>query len=249
MHLTKITAVLLSASVFSGCALLQPKQPEGPSPLELQVQALEQRLARLERQVQGVANSDLMGQIQGASERERSMRGQVEQMQYQIQQMTQRQRDLYADVDERLANVESSANSSTTSSSSTNSGNDALAYNAAIGLLRERQYGDAAAALQSFINGYPESNLIGTAYYWLGESHYINRDYQQAEAAYQAVVTQHADDKKAPDAQLKLGYIAAEQKQWAVAKGRLAVVISEHPGTSAANLAQEKLNSIQRAGN
>lgn len=240
----QLVATLLILPLLGACALLEPKKPAGPSPLELQVQAMEQRIARLERQVQGVANSDIIGRIESASDRERSMRGKVEEMQFKLQQALKRQQSLYRDLDQRVEQVEKGGSSAAPVSVSSGSNNDTIAFNAAKGLLREKAYGDAASALQSFINGYPESQHVGSAYYWLGQSQYVTGNYAAAAASFQSVVNNYPDDKNARDAGLYSAFVDVKQGRKATAKQKLRNLIAEHPGTTAAKLAQEKLKEI-----
>ncbi len=59
---------------------------------------------------------------------------------------------------------------------------------------------------QQFLQSYPQSSLADNAQYWLGESYYVTRDFQNAAAAFQTVLDRWPDSRKAPDALLKLGY-------------------------------------------
>ncbi len=53
-------------------------------------------------------------------------------------------------------------------------------YNYAFRLLNQTKYGEAAQAFDAFTKKYPKDPLIGNAYYWEGETHYIRRDYVNA---------------------------------------------------------------------
>jgi tol-pal system protein YbgF len=47
--------------------------------------------------------------------------------------------------------------------------------------------------------------LAGNAQYWLGETHYVRRQYKQAAQAFLSGYTTYSKSKKAPDSLLKLG--------------------------------------------
>lgn len=53
-------------------------------------------------------------------------------------------------------------------------------YNKAFRLLNQTRYADASVQFETFTTKYPKDPLIGNAYYWLGETYYIRRDYVKA---------------------------------------------------------------------
>ena len=83
--------------------------------------------------------------------------------------------------------------------------------------------------------------MADNAQYWLGESYYVTRDFQNAAAAFQTLLDRWPDSRKAPDALLKLGYTQAELKHIAQARATLTSVSTRFPGSDAANLAAARL--------
>lgn len=74
--------------------------------------------------------------------------------------------------------------------------------------LKDLQAGNYAAAELDFsqlLAAHPGHNLAGHAQYWLGETHYVRRQYKQAAQAFLGGYTTYATSKKAPDSLLKLG--------------------------------------------
>jgi tol-pal system protein YbgF len=63
----------------------------------------EQRLERLERRVATV--SDLTLRLDAMQRENRQLRGEIETLNHQIQQLERKQRDIYLDIDQRLANL------------------------------------------------------------------------------------------------------------------------------------------------
>ena len=78
-------------------------------------------------------------------------------------------------------------------------------YNAAFGLLRRADYPDAEQALKAFIQRYPSDALAGNAQYWLGETYYVRKDYENAATAFAVGYQKYPHSGKAADNLLKLG--------------------------------------------
>ena len=127
---------------------------------------------------------------------------------------------------------------------STEQGDGEEAYQAALQTLRNGEYETAAAALTAFPAQYPQSSYLPNAYYWQGESHYVLNDFDKAAAAFQTVIDKYPASNKVADATLKLGFSQHAQGNTPVAKATLTKVIQQYPGTSAARLAQGKLDAI-----
>ena len=78
-------------------------------------------------------------------------------------------------------------------------------YDAAYQLLRRADYGQAELALRVFIENYPDHELSGNAFYWLGETFYVRDDYENAKRAFAQGYKKFPTGPKAPDILLKLG--------------------------------------------
>ncbi|HEY6942275.1 tol-pal system protein YbgF [Dokdonella sp.] len=118
-------------------------------------------------------------------------------------------------------------------------------YNEAFAALKDGRYAESARRFQTFIDQYPDSDLTGNAYYWLGESYYVTQNYKIAQDAFQTLLTRYPNSQKAPDALLKVGYSQYEQKQWDQAEATLNDVVQKYPDTTVARLAQGRLRALQ----
>ncbi|TCO42602.1 tol-pal system protein YbgF [Dokdonella fugitiva] len=118
-------------------------------------------------------------------------------------------------------------------------------YNEAFAALKDGRYAESARRFQAFIDQYPNSDLTGNAYYWLGESYYVTQNYKIAEEAFQTLLARYPNSQKAPDALLKVGYSQYEQKQWDQAEATLNDVVQKYPDTTVARLAQGRLRALQ----
>jgi tol-pal system protein YbgF len=117
-------------------------------------------------------------------------------------------------------------------------------YSQAFDALKAGSYSVAITGFKDFLGTYPTSPLAENAQYWLGETYYVNRDYEAAAGAFRTVMRKWPDSRKAPDALLKLGYTQSEQKQYAAARATLQEVTRKYPGTDAAKLAADRLKRI-----
>ena len=78
-------------------------------------------------------------------------------------------------------------------------------YNFAFGLLRRADYPAAEQALKSFVQRNPGDTLAGNAQYWLGETYYVRKDYENAATAFALGYQKYPKSGKAADNLLKLG--------------------------------------------
>ncbi len=87
-------------------------------------------------------------------------------------------------------------------------------YEFAYGLLRQRNYPDAESAFRQFVGAHKADELSGNAYYWLGETHYVRRQFEPAAVAFLEGYKGYPKGSKAPDNLLKLGMsLAALNRQ------------------------------------
>jgi tol-pal system protein YbgF len=78
-------------------------------------------------------------------------------------------------------------------------------YAYAFDLLRKAQYPDAQQAFIQFLKKHPKDSLAGNAQYWLGETYFVQNQYQQAAAIFAQGFARYPDSPKASDNLLKLG--------------------------------------------
>lgn len=121
-------------------------------------------------------------------------------------------------------------------------------YDTALAILREGRYADAALAFKQFLNNHPGSVLADNANYWLGETYYVTRDFDQALATFNALVANYPQSPKVADSRLKIGYIHFEKQDWKKARAELEGVVSTYPASTAARLANDRLARMKKEG-
>ncbi len=122
------------------------------------------------------------------------------------------------------------------------------AYQKAFDMLKEGRYKMANASFKEFLGRFPQSSYAGNAQYWLGESNYVSRQFEQAVKEFQAVINRYPSRNKVPDAMLKLGYTHYELRQFDSAKSILNQLRQKYPQSSAARLAGKRLDRMNKEG-
>ncbi|HML44227.1 MAG TPA: tol-pal system protein YbgF [Hyphomicrobium zavarzinii] len=112
-------------------------------------------------------------------------------------------------------------------------GNPKQLYETAYGHLLQQDYGAAQAGFRDFLKSYPQDPLAPNALYWLGESHYVQRNYADAAEAFDLVISAYGTSGKAADAQLKRGMALAQLGKRQDACTSLRAVTSKYPNAPA----------------
>jgi tol-pal system protein YbgF len=102
-------------------------------------------------------------------------------------------------------------------------------YEAAWRTLDKKDYRAAINRFKEFIKKYPKSALVGNAQYWIAESHYALREFDQAIIEFDAVRRKYPRAEKAPAALLKQGFAFAELGEKINARLILQEVVEKYP--------------------
>ncbi|HEY5606748.1 MAG TPA: tol-pal system protein YbgF [Alphaproteobacteria bacterium] len=104
-------------------------------------------------------------------------------------------------------------------------GNAKQQYDYATALItKDQNFPEAERSLKAFIAAYPTDTLTPNAYYWLGETYYVRKDYQQAAFTFAEAFQKYPKAQKAPDSLFKLGLSLSQlnqTKEACTAYGRL----------------------------
>ena len=228
---------------------------------------MDSRLLRIERILNNQSLLELSQRSDAMQQDIRALRGQLEELQHSVEVLRNQQRDFYADLDKRLqalegagapAAVSGAPPAPSASSPPPPAGGDreragdgpepARAYKASLDLLKAGKYSDAATGLTKFIKDYPQSGMLDNAQYWLGEAHYVLKDYPQAVRDFQTVLEKYPSSRKIPDAMLKLGYAHYELKNNREAREILQRLAQQYADTNSGKLAQQRLAKMDAEG-
>ncbi len=271
-----LPAGLISFGLLAGCSTLTPTE----DPVFLRVQDLEARLIRIERVVNNESLLQIANQLEQLRADTQGLRGEVETLRFEVEGSSERQRQLYLDIDQRLQGLEFQSRAGgigvnqdagaglapggfadlglpgdgaaagpaagAASAPGAVTGSDQDNYQAAFELLQARRYDDAAQAFARFIEAFPDSTLADNAQYWLAETFYVRRDFAAALPEFQKVLDLYPQSDKLADSLLKVGYCNYELRQWDAAGTALRQVMRDYPGTTAAQLAIGRLETLER---
>jgi tol-pal system protein YbgF len=233
----KVIFAVAAIIAVSGCA---------DHSLETKVDDLDAREARLEHiAANEVELSQRVDQLQST---ERELLGRIDELEHSNQALTKQQRDLYGDLNKRLAAAAGAgAVAGAAGEGAAGEGPSSVeqaVYNQSFDALKAGSYSVAITGFKDFLSSYPQSQLADNAQYWLGEAYYVDKQYEPAAGAFRAVLKKWPDSRKAPDAMLKLAYTQYAQKQYPAARATLTEVTNKYPGTDQAKQAAQRLSRM-----
>ena len=216
------------------------------------------------------AQGELFNQLQSMQEQISRQQGIIEVLQNDVARMKQESLERYQDLDRRIgsgvAPAASPENSSTggdpaaagaaagagaaaaqapaAGSEPADPAKEKLYYDAAFDLIKAKDFDKASQAFAAFLRKYPNSQYSGNAQYWLGEVNLAKGDLQGAGQAFAKVSQLYPKHNKVPDSLYKLADVERRLGHADKVKGILQQVVSQYPGTSAAQLAQRDLQRM-----
>ncbi len=236
-------------------------------PAMAQRASLAERVDALEaRAADDSARLETLNQINALKEEVRNLRGQLEELQQQLNQQKEAGRNQYLDIDGRLNRLEggkpadgggqdgaaaappqSSAAVEPSVQPATANGNERGDYDAAFKSLQAGDYVASSRGFKAFTDRWPKSALMPNARYWLGQSYYNTGNYALALQQFKQVSDTWPTHGKAPDALLKVGLCQQELKQGAAADATFRLVATRYAGSDAAKAASGQLKPQKKA--
>jgi len=120
------------------------------------------------------------------------------------------------------------------------------AYTAAYLSLKSLRYDEATAAFRAFIKQYPNSVYTDQAWFWLGESLYHQKQWDEALRAYHIVASDYPKSVKHAAALLKVALLYRQNGRLDEAEAILRRLLREHPNSDVAANAQNLLTSLRQ---
>ncbi len=117
-------------------------------------------------------------------------------------------------------------------------------YRAAYNDYIAAKYGIATSEFLDVIKSYPDNNLAGNAYYYIGEIDYRAGKFSQAAKDYDKVLEQFPDSNKTPAAHLHKGEALIQMRQNDAGVRELRALIQRFPVSPEATQARSKLNAM-----
>lgn len=255
--------LLLLGLFLAGPALAGPAEDALAQAADLRraLAAQEDRIARLEAQLQNQGLLNLLNQVETLKAEVARLRGGQEEQAFKLEGADKRVKDLFADLDGRVRELASRpvapppdavrlqvAQSLVTPSPAAlpvESEGEAKAYEAAHALVKGAKYKEAVAAFQSFLKQYPAGSLAANALYWSGFSQVGLTDFKSAAATYLRLLKDFPNSPKVPDTLLSLARTQAQMNETEAARATLDQLIAKHPQSKAADNGKKLLATLK----
>ena len=223
-------ACILMAAMLSSQLVAQPLSPV----VELDSSIYSDLDANKKPSASQAQRAEQFYQMQVLKDEVKMLRGKVEELAYQLQQLKQLQMDDYLDIDRRLTAISQSKATILPA----NSAVDGLLvapdsqtlqpvesplpiivtledieadYLASSKLLKERDFDGAIEAFKNHIISFEQSPFLANAHYWLGEIYEFRGESALAIESFEEVINNYSKHNKAMDARYKLGKLYHKQ--------------------------------------
>lgn len=111
-------------------------------------------------------------------------------------------------------------------------------------LLQQSAYQQSISQFDQYLAQYPSGRFVTNAYYWQGQA-YVNLSmFNEARTAFETIINDYPDGRKIEDAMYSLGTVYHQLGDNTRARQMLQDVRSRFPNTSAANLADIYLRTL-----
>ena len=233
-------ATFLSASSFAAAPVSDVTSAKSNEQIEKQLDELTRLLESRNRMQIRFQN-----QLDELSQEVSQINGNLELFNHKVEQIENRQRNLYQLIDEQKNAISKAPINNTPESSEPVAVDEKAAYQSAVDLvLVEKDYEQAITAFEAFVIDHPKSSLVANSQYWLGQLLYKEKKRDEARAAFLIVTEKYPDSSKRADALFKVGIIDEYLGKKDSAKMFYEKVLKEYAGSSAASLASKRLKAL-----
>lgn len=187
---------------------------------------------------------ELQGQIDKLKTENSVLRGKVEELEKQGEDINNSQKTYYQDLDNRLGNFEPRTATIEGVTGTVQPG-EKKAYDDALKTFQTGNLKKADEGFSAFASKYPKSPYLPLALYWSGNSKYANKDYAGAIKQLQNLMKNYPDHPRIPAAMVTLGSAQLESGNKAAAKKTFSEIIAKYPDTEAAKEAQQLIASTK----
>ena len=115
-------------------------------------------------------------------------------------------------------------------------------YQQGLDAMKAKDVAKARDIFSRFLATYPKNKLAANAHYWLGETYYSDKNFEQAVLEFQEVIKNFPEKEKVPAAMLKQGMAFREMGDTKSAVYIYRKLLEEFPKSDEAKIAREKLH-------
>jgi tol-pal system protein YbgF len=225
-------------------------------------QSLDRRVQSLEALINGKGLLDMQNQLEQIRQDVAQLKGDLEVVTHQLEDMRTKQGAAYTDLDTRVRKLETLAQSVTSgqlpvSSSNGNGGGsaadakadvsqqEASAFAEAESLNQAGKYKEAFNAYDAFLKNHAGSKLAPDALYGMGYTQFALKSYKSSAATQQKFLDSYAAHVLAPNAMLSLANSQIQLGQIPAAKKTLKDLIAAYPSAEVTPSAQKRLKVLE----
>ncbi len=183
---------------------------------------------------------ELQNQIEKLKADNAELRGKVESLEKQGEDINNSQKTYYQDLDTRLGNFEPRTITIEGLSGTVQPG-EKKAYDEALKAFQAGNLKKADESFTTFASKYSQSPYLPLALYWGANSKYANKNYVGAINQLQLLIKKFPNHMRIPAAMVTLGNSQLESGNKVAAKKTFSEIIAKYPDTEAAKDAQQLL--------
>jgi len=187
---------------------------------------------------------ELQNQIEKLKADNAELRGKVESLEKQGEDINNSQKTYYQDLDTRLGNFEPRTITIEGLSGTVQPG-EKKAYDEALKAFQAGNLKKADESFTAFASKYSQSPYLPLALYWGANSKYANKNYVGAINQLQLLIKKFPNHMRIPAAMVTLGNSQLESGNKVAAKKTFSEIIAKYPDTEAAKDAQQLLPSTK----
>lgn len=228
-----------------------------------QIQQLEVRIVQLEKanirledanKQQTGSMLDLLTQIESLNQELRRLRGQSEELEHNLQDAKNRQKDFYVDLDARMRHFEAAEAAVQSASAQKvedkSIGEDVAAvessaYEVVYAYYKAANYEKVLESSREFLKKFPDSSRVPNVHYLMGDAYFSLDDFKKSIASYQVIVSKYESNSNVPDAWLNIAACQQQLKDIPSAKKTLKLLIAKYPDSKAAKKAKQRLAAFK----
>ncbi|MBN8443329.1 MAG: tol-pal system protein YbgF [Thauera sp.] len=217
------------------------------------------QITEMRQELEGRIDTTSRGQIELANQNEQlraevaRLRGQIEVLMNEVENLGSRQRDFYVDLDSRLRKFESAAPAATpsapaaappaASAAPATAGVESADYENALNLLKQGKNKEALGAFEGFLAKYSSGSFAPGAHFWAGNAALQTKDVASATKHFNVVLNKWPGDPTAPDAMLGLANSQQAMNDTKSSQRTLQQLVERYPQSNAAKIAKQRLGA------
>jgi len=223
--------------------------------LEMRLEKLEKTNLKLEEANKQQTGSllDLLTQIESLNQELRKLRGQSEELEHNLQDAKNRQKDFYVDLDTRMRRFETAETAAESASAQKTADKVVIdkvavensSYEVIYAYYKAANYKKVLESSKEFLGKFPESVRVPNVHYLMGDAYFSLDDFKKSIASYQIIVSKYETSANVPEAWLNIAACQQQLKEAGTAKKTLKMIIAKFPDSKAAVKAKKRLVSIK----